>query len=135
MARTTPELVAGIVEVEDGFDLTPMIDTASMMVTDNCLNSGYDAAKLEMIERWLAAHCYKLFDNMIQAARVGPLDVQYTLKLDKGLASTYWGQQAMLLDTAGNLAKLDNSMDKVRNVTVGVTSLGYRHRGRCGWRS
>lgn len=133
--RTTPERVQAIIEVEDGVDLTEFIDGADQLVTDLCINSGYSDDKLMRIETWLAAHLYTVLDQQLKAAKVGTLSVEYPMLVDFGLMASVYGQQAILLDTAGNLARWNNSQKQVRQITVGVKNVGIRHRqpGVWGW--
>lgn len=111
--RTTDTAVQGIVEQDTSIPLTPFIETASLMVDDVAVASpAYTAARLELIERWLAAHFYKIRDQMVQneqAKGVGQT-FQYTLGLN--LHVTTYGQQAMMLDPDGNLAALSKRMEK-----------------------
>jgi hypothetical protein len=62
---TTADLVGGVVEVDDGDDLTPFIRSAHRLIVRFCepfLNNGtanaYTADDLTDIETWLAAHFY-----------------------------------------------------------------------------
>jgi hypothetical protein len=138
MARTTPALVASIIDTQAGTDLTPFIDSASQLVTDVCLyaakagnpNVPYSATKLELIERWLAAHFYAIFDTRLSRAKAGTVAVQYQYKVALNLQVTLYGQQAMLLDTEGGLAALNNNIATRRNVKVGIAWLGTT-RGPC----
>lgn len=126
MSRTTTEAVAGIAEVDLNSvpDLTPFIETASAIVDDHCLNSGYDSTRLELIERWLAAHFYKIRDQATSLESARGVSVQYQHKVDLFLSNTMYGQQAMTLDSAGNLAAWQMSMQEGKRTTVGITYLG-----------
>lgn len=111
MARTTPELVKGILEVEnDDLDLQPFIDDADELVTDVCTNSGYSDSKLERIARWLAAHFVCQYERRVVSEQIETVLTRYEGKVDLGLADTQYGQQAMIFDTAGNLAKLNAAL-------------------------
>lgn len=128
--RTTPALVEGIIDVETGADLTPFITTANLLVTSVCGNSGYDdsgiGSLMEVIERWLSAHFYGLYDQQLQAAKAGTVSVTYQTKVDMGLSATVWGQQAIRLDYLGNLAAMDNTAQTKKKVTIRVKWSG-RH--------
>lgn len=112
MPRTTPELVATIIKVKAGADVTPYIDAANELVTEVCTESDYTDVRLEKIERWLAAYFYDV--NYPRAEREGvspgPFTTYEPIKVDLGLNLNKYGQVAMLLDTAGNLAKLNEEI-------------------------
>lgn len=130
MARTTPELVGTIVAVTAGADLTSFVDTASLLVTDVVVagSPDYSDEKLELIERWLAAHFYVVNDPRTAQEGVSGVQEQFeVVKVDLGLNVTKYGQQAMRLDTDGNLAALENAMTKVQKPLPGGghTSASY----------
>lgn len=104
--RTTSSAVSGIVEVSSGDDLTPFIETANALVTDICSPLGYDSTRLELIERWLAAHFYSIYNVRVSQESAGSVQASYQYKVDLNLNVTMYGQQAMLLDTKGGLASL-----------------------------
>lgn len=124
MSRTTPALVAGIIQIEAGVDVQPFIDAANQLATDVCGSSGYSDQKMELIERWLSAHLYTIFDNQIRLAKAGTVSVAYQYKIDYGLANSMYGQQVMLLDTLGNFAKLSNANKTQRKVKVSINYVG-----------
>lgn len=124
MARTTQELVAGVLtpaEMNDeNDDLEPFITTANILVTRCCSTKVnvdgvlvYGAADLEIIERWLAAHFYKIPNPANLKERVSR-DAENTIesKVDLGLDVTRWGQMAKVLDTAGGLSEADSQTNK-----------------------
>lgn len=124
-------MVQGIVETEAGIDLTPFIAIANQITTDICGASGYTDgfvnSKMELIERWLAAHFYQCFDNALASARAGSVGASFQYKVGYGLKLTFYGQQAMLLDTDLNLAKQDNIAQTIRKIKIGGDWLGRRH--------
>lgn len=122
--RTTPLLVGKIVRVRPTDDLDPFIEAASSLVDSECTASGYDAVKLERIERWLAAHFYVVYAPRRAAEGIagGPQQTIENIKVDLGLWNTKYGQQAMMLDTAGNLAALANEMMDVKKALGGGAS-------------
>ena len=132
MPRTTADLVQQIVQVQANILLDPFIAFANQLTTDVCGPSNYPdtgvGSKMELIERWLAAHVYTVFDNQLSHAKAGTVAVGYQYKVDLGLQCSMYGQQAMLLDTDGNLAKLNNTVKTQRKITIGLTWLGRRHR-------
>ena len=111
MARTTETLVHGSVDVIDSADtpaadLEPYILSANELVTEICGSAGYSDARLELIERWLSAHFYCVYDPRSQSESAG-VSASYEGSAAMFLERTRYGQQAMLLDTAGGLARLN----------------------------
>lgn len=124
MAYTTAAQVATIIEVDDTIDLDAFIDTAHELVEELCTDSGYTTTRLELIERWLSAHFYAIRDARIKLERAGPVAAHYQHELGLNLADTMYGQQAMLIDTAGSLAALSKRAEEGKRKGVGVTWLG-----------
>lgn len=116
--RTTADLVKGIIEVEEGKDLTPFIRAANMLTTRACgaagYTDGYVDSEMEIIERWLAAHFYAMNDNQLARVKAGSVFVAYQYKVNMGLLATMYGQQAIALDTAGGLASVAHELDDGR---------------------
>lgn len=125
-ARTTSELVGGIIEVDSNISLDPFITTANELVTEICVPAGYTDERLELIERFLAAHFYTLRDPRPTSEGAGSVQAAYQSKVDLGLKTSHYGQQAMILDTAGGLAELNANTHIMPTVarTVSVTWLG-----------
>lgn len=111
--RTTDSAVTGIIEVDVDIPLTPFIETANNLVDRVCVNSEYSDATLELIERWLSAHFYATRDPRASMERAGSVEEQFEGSTKVGLSNTRYGQQALLLDTAGNLALLDQGRGRV----------------------
>ena len=124
MARTTAEEVAGVVEVDETISLTPFITIANELVTELCTDSDYTDVRLELIERWLAAHFYLIRDQAVAQEQAGPVQVQYQFKIGMFLTQTKQGQTALALDTAGNLAALSKRMEDGEPGRIGFTWLG-----------
>ena len=135
--RTTPTLVDGIVDVQAGFDLTPMIAVANQLTTQFCTygpgtssarippyTDGFVGSQMELIERWLAAHCYKVYDNALANARAGSVAVGYQFKIDMGLLQTQYGATAMLLDIGGNLSRWSNSLSARKRTKIWIVGPG-----------
>ena len=124
--RTTDANVRGILEVDASLtDLTPFILTANEIVTEVCTDSSYSATRLELIERWLAAHFTAIRDMRSASEKAGSVGVNYQHKVDLNLNVTIYGQQAMLIDTAGNLAALQRRVEEGIDISnMGVSWLG-----------
>lgn len=134
MARTTEALVKGIIKVKTTIDLAPYIDAATELVTEVCSLATkadgslyYADARLLLIETWLAAHFYAIFDPRLSSVSVGQGAVSQSFmnKVDLGLNQTTYGQQVKLLDTYGGLAALDAKMKKGKT-PVSVHWLGKK---------
>lgn len=120
MARTTPELVRGIVETDGTTDLEPFILAAESLVTEVCEPAGYSDERLELIERWLSAHFYQIFDTPTSSEKAGSVSESKQYHIELGLNQTRYGQQAMLLDTKGGLRSVNSGKRRV----VGAFWLG-----------
>jgi len=121
--RTTEAAVKLIISVDSVTipDISPFIETANNLVTQVCSDSSYSAATLELIERWLSAHFYAIRDPRYSSETAGPVGVSYQQSVGLNLQNTSYGQQAMMIDTAGSLTKLSKGSGKL---TVGTTWLG-----------
>jgi len=107
--RTTQALVLSIVDFDcDEIDLAPFILTANLLVTLKCTNSGYSDIQLELIERWLSAHFACIQYPRVTEEQAGPVMEKTQFKVDLALDVTVYGQQAKAIDTAGNLAGMQN---------------------------
>ena len=107
-------------------DLKPFIAAASGMVnwvTTTCdEDSINDSTQLELIERWLAAHFYGVSEQLLQSKSQGGASGSFQGTSDKGLGSTQFGQQAMIMDLSGCLAKRNQEMIQ-----------GYRNKAGMHW--
>lgn len=124
MARVTPAEVEEIIEVDATISLTPFITAANELVTELCTDSGYTDARLLEIERWLVCHFYRTRDPAVDTEKAGSVSVKYQYKLGLMLMETEYGQRAMLLDTAGNLAQLSKQLEDGESATVSINWLG-----------
>jgi len=130
MARTNATNIKAIIEVDTTIiaadsDLDPFISTANELVTEICTGTNapdpvYSATRLELIERWLAAHFYAIRDPRAKSEKAGSVGVSYRGKTDLNLSLTHYGQQAMMIDTNGGLARLD----KGKGITASVLWAG-----------
>ena len=123
MARTNEDSVGEIIEVDVNIDLTPFIDTANSLVEEIASSSGHDDARLELIERYLAAHFYTLRDPRPTSEKAGSVGVNYQSKVDLNLKTSHYGQTALVLDTSGLLAAINNRASRGKK-TVSVHWLG-----------
>lgn len=119
MSRTTSQAVLDLIELEDGVSVTQFIDSATMLVTEKCdtVSNSYSVERLEMIERYLAAHFAAVKYPRTTSESAAGTSESYQTSVGKGFELSPFGQHAMLLDTGGGLAKLNkNTQDGVRSV-------------------
>jgi hypothetical protein len=120
MPRVTATQVAEIVEVDPTIvPFDPFITTANSLIDEVCLDSGYSESYLTTIELWLAAHFYAIRDNRVAEEKAGPVAQSYQFKVGLNFNVTIYGQQALVLDYAGNLAKLQDQAT-TGDITIGA---------------
>ena len=113
--RTTSTAVQKIIELDSSIivdlaDLDPFIEVASAIIDDVCVPLGYDATRLELIERWLSAHFYAIRDQRKQQEVAGSVSETFQTKVDLYLNVTIYGQQAQMIDTKGGLLRLNKGI-------------------------
>lgn len=105
---TSNEVHALINSTETGIDLTPQINAANLMVTEDLATSGLSDDRKRLISLYLAAHF-----SILTLERGGLTHYEVGESVEKypgvagsaqGLNATKWGQQAVALDTSGTLA-------------------------------
>lgn len=114
MARTTEDLVKGIIEVDAGVSVLPFMLLAEELVTELLApllkedgTTLFSDVRLELIERWLSAHFLACQYPRVSQETAGPVSATYQQRVGLGLELTAYGQQVKLLDTSGTLAQLD----------------------------
>ena len=121
MARTTQSAVEEIIENATSFSLTPFIEAANHIITKVCTSTSYDATDLELIERWLSAHFFAIYEARPTEERAGSVSAVYQSKVDLGFDVTHYGQMAMRLAYEGELANLNEQSKKGGKIIVGAT--------------
>ena len=130
MARTTDTAVGGIIEWDSDVTkaahvpLAPFIEAANALVTECCSTDDYDATRLELIERWLAAHFYTVREMRAEAEGAKGVTEKKQSKVDLGFDTSHYGQMAMRLDTVGGLAALNENTKRGRRPLIGISWLG-----------
>lgn len=119
MSRSTSELVGKIIEVDTKIDVDPFIVAASSLVDQVEAATTFSEEKLQLIETWLSAHFYCMRDPRAVSEKAGPVGQTYQSKVDLNLATSHYGQMAMVLDTSGTLRALSRG-----RVNVSVKWLG-----------
>lgn len=107
-ARSTPDSVKDIIDTNltDG-QISAFINTAYQLVTQKLSSSGLGDDLLTEIETYLAAHLLSLRDQRVERESIaGEYSATYQGKTGMGLEATLYGQQVLLLDTTGSMAKL-----------------------------
>jgi hypothetical protein len=115
--RTTAVQVKSIIDVDEADSyLNAYMDVATELVDDHCLESEYDANKLELIERYLTAHFYACNKRRtLQQGVAQAINQTFDrVQVDFYLYNTVFGQQAMSLDPDGNLAGFVNSLKDIK---------------------
>lgn len=123
--RTNPESVKAILanNYDQSIGLEPFIDSASSIVDwleSVDVDSELSATKLELIERWIAAHCYALTDQVPQTESKGKASATYQGQTGMALNATRYGQMALTLDITGRLAKLGKEHNRAKITWLGV---------------
>jgi len=122
--RTNDAAVRLILDDDPLISTVPFIEVANSLVDAVCLTSSYTAARLELIERWLAAHFYRIRDMAVDTEKAGPVSQQFQFKVGLNLNVTMYGQQALVVDFKGNLAAVSKRAELGRTSKVTVTHLG-----------
>ena len=106
-ARVDADGVKEIVDTDlTNAQINNFINAAHLLVVQADLaGSGLAEALLVEIERWLSAHFLSIRDKRVEQESVGgEWSAKYQGKTDMGLEATTYGQQALALDTSGELA-------------------------------
>lgn len=128
MARTTAELVEGIIDVETNDSLTPFIAAANTTVTQCCTGDSVEddctEDELTQIETWLSAHFYTNYKPRSDREKAGSVEEKFQSKVDLGFDTSFYGQTAMRLDYQGGLAKLNEEIKKGKSKIASIVWLG-----------
>lgn len=113
--RTTMDNVVALVKVPADTDVSPFIESASLIVDEELQNQGLSDARLELIERYLAAHFVALAveGGALIKTSAGLASDTYADIYGKGFHSTRFGQQALAFDPTGKISKLSLSSEKL----------------------
>lgn len=128
MSRTTTTDVKSVLmedyDTIDNPSLTPFIDTASAFVDQVVVCATrkgitLDDTLLELIERWLAAHCYSMSDQPYSSRSNLRASGSFQGQTGKYFEATKYGQTAVSLDHSGCLAALGEERKVARGRWLG----------------
>lgn len=120
MARTTAANVRLIMSTSlTDAQLAAFIETAHQIVTNEIEDSSVTSTKLELIERWLAAHFASVRTKQTASEKAGSVSATFQGQTAMHLEATHYGQNAMLLDDSGALAALN----KMKEESVSMSNL------------
>lgn len=117
MARTTTEAVIALLttgrdyDTENNPDVGQFIDTASVIVdrVRTCSSNrgkGLLDSELELVERWLAAHCYACSDQPYASKSTAGASGSFQGRTGLALEGTKYGQMALTVDYSGCLSAI-----------------------------
>jgi hypothetical protein len=128
MAYATDEGVRGIVSVREGDSLVPFLAAAASIVTRHLVPvfpADITEDELTQVETWLAAHFYSIWRQRRASESASVVSASYQYNLGLYLASTMYGQQAMMMDPTGLLAALNaETTEGKRRQRFGVLWMG-----------
>ena len=115
MSRTSDGNVGKIIDIASGDTLDGEIATATLLVDDiaSC-DSSVSAARLEIIERWLAAHYYAVRKGKYESKKTQDASAKFQGKTGMRIDSTFWGQQAISLDPTGCLLRQSKGKNRIQ---------------------
>ena len=122
--RTTAAAVGLIIAVNADISITPFIEVANNIVTQNCTIVDLTVATLELIERWLSAHFYRMRELQVAEKRAAPVSQSFQSTLYTGFDNSTYGQMAMRIDWSGALSSLNEQAKKGGLLTAGITWVG-----------
>jgi hypothetical protein len=102
MPRITDDDVKEIIET--ALDTRPFILTANLLVTTYLGATTLPEAQLAEIERWWTAHLVTIREPRPHRVQLGESLIEHVEgDLGQGLASSFYGQTVLQLDTSGTL--------------------------------
>ena len=124
--RTTVDEIKKIMPDIDPLieDLQPFIDAAVTLVDELIVPTNkLTTDQLTDVETWLAGHFISIPDPQTIREAAGSIGGTYQIpRAGQGLEGTSYGQQAMLLDLSGELARWSKSLS---DGTSGLSATGF----------
>lgn len=107
--RTNSDEVKALIDTNR--DVTPFIADASLLVDEQLAAKGLTSGRLQLIEKYLAAHLVALTEERggLVRFKMGDSSEEYQLPKGTGIAMTRYGQMAITLDTTGVLQNLSRA--------------------------
>lgn len=93
-------------------NLDPFLEAAYLLCTEELAGEGLSDARLLQIELWLSAHFAAITYTRAANEKADVVGQSYMHKLGLNFNVTMYGQQALLLDTSGTLAALQDQAGK-----------------------
>ena len=92
-------------------DITQQMQTAqALLAYVDLAGKGVLPVLIDTIGVWLSAHYVAITDPQLESSQRADYQSGYQVgELGRGLNSTMWGQQALVLDPTGSLAELDKT--------------------------
>lgn len=106
--RTTEDEVRAVLDTDPTINVQSYISNASVIVDDiatraTTMSLTVTSARFKLIETYLAAHLYALFDPQYQEKETGKASATFQGHTGKGYELTWWGQMAISFDPTGML--------------------------------
>lgn len=135
--RIDADDIAAVLDFDTSIDnLDPFIAAAEELVTEICASTGvYSGDRLAIIETWLAAHFVAIRDPRYSSETMGAASATFQTQVGLNLGLTPYGQQAMLLDTLGGLAKLNFHTSQGKRGKVGIFAIVKNQRCKTAYAS
>lgn len=95
-------------------DLLIFMQSANTIVDDFLSTSSLSTGSLKLIETYIAAHLYTVTEERgsLASETIGDATEKYHNTYKAGFGSTRFGQQAIVLDTTGTLARESAKAEK-----------------------
>lgn len=123
MATDTNSVRSIIGDEYPSVDLTPFVNAANLIITEDMASSGLSQARLDLIASYLGAHfaMLTLEHGQVTFSKTGDSAEYYGWKSGStGLQLTRYGQTALSLDSSGTLANAAASGPKAEFKVIGV---------------
>lgn len=134
-ATTDAAVRALLANPDPSADYTFALESAEDLVESVLASKGLSDVKMELIKRWMSAHFVEVRTARLKRDQVRTAQGDIITQSDLGFDVTHYGQQAMRLDTTGELAKINNrtktegtTKPVIEKRTVGLQWLGRRRR-------
>jgi hypothetical protein len=136
----TPAMVIQIVDVDPNVNLTPFITLADQLVQNQLVpiygtNTPQALATLTLIEQLLAAHYYTVMRPRNISEMAEGVGQVFESKVHFGLQLSKYGQQALVMDGSGQLARINyaNSNEGIPRTRIMWFGQRCRRNPPGGW--